>query len=176
MDRTQKADQVASIRDRFGRMVNAIVTDYRGLDVAAITELRKQFRLASVEFKVVKNTLVRRATADRAFGEALAKHLDDMTAIVWSYEDPSAAAKVIREFTRTNDKLKVKCGVMGDTVGSIEGWAELPSLPDLLAIIAAQMVAGPEAIVGQLVAPAQQIVSLLDAWGEKQDKDRGAAA
>jgi large subunit ribosomal protein L10 len=175
VNRTQKAEQIARIRDRFDRMVNAILADYRGLDVEAMTELRRQFRKADIEFKVVKNTLVKRAVQDLPYGDALAKHLQDMTAIAWSYEDPSASAKVIREFTRTNDRLKVKCGVMDDTVTSAEGWAEMPSREQLLATILGQLLRGPQSLMQQMVGPAQQIVSLIDAWKEKLEKEQGAA-
>lgn len=175
MNRTQKGDEVARIRDRFDRMVNAIVADFRGLDVESMTELRNQFRKADVEFKVVKNTLVKRAVEDRPYAGALAKHLHAMTAIAWSYEDPTASAKVIKEFTRTNDKLKVKCGVMDDSVSSIDGWAEMPSREQLLAMIAGQLVSAPQALMQQMVGPAQQLVSLIDAWKEKLEKEQGAA-
>lgn len=170
MNRTQKADEVARIRDRFDRMVNAIVADYRGLDVESLTALRAQFRKVNVEFKVVKNTLVRRAVEDLPFAGDLSKHLAQMTAIAWSYEDPTASAKVIKEFTRTNDRLKVKCGVMEDTVTSAEGWAEMPTREQLLGMIAGQLVAAPQGLIQQMVGPAQQLVSLLDAWKEKLEK------
>ncbi len=170
MNRTQKADEVARIRDRFDRMVNAILTDYRGLDVEAMTELRRQFREAEVEYKVVKNTLVARAVADLPFAEELTPHLKDMTAIAWSYDEPSTPARVIRDFSKKNDKLKVKCGVMEGKVSSAEGWADMPSRDELMAMIAAQIISAPQALMRQMIGPAQQIVSLMDAWKEKLEQ------
>ena len=170
MNRTQKADEVARIRDRFDRMVNAIVTDYRGLDVKSMTALRKQFREAQVDFKVVKNTLVARAVEDLPFAGDLRPHLNQMTAIAWSYDEPNVPARVIRDFTKTNDKLKIKCGIMDGRVGNTEGWADMPSREELLAMIAAQLVSAPQALMRQMVGPAQQIVSLIDAWKEKLEK------
>ena len=173
MNRTQKADEVTQIRDKFDRMVNAIVTDFRGLNVEAMTNLRRQFRKADVEYRVVKNTLVKRAVSDLPFADDIAPHLTQMTGIAWSYEDPSAAAKVIRDFKKDNDKLKIKCGVMDGRVevADITSWATLPSREALLAMIAGQLVAAPQAIMSQMVGPAQQIVSLIDAWKEKLEKN-----
>lgn len=170
MNRTQKADEVAKIRDCFERMVNAVLTDYRGLDVESMTELRKQFREAHIEYRVVKNTLVKRAVADLPFADALGGHLRQMTAIAWSYEDPSASARVIRDFTKKNEKLKVKCGIMEGQVSTIDGWADMPSREQLLAMIAGQIVAAPQAIMQQMIGPAQQIVSMIDSWKEKLEK------
>lgn len=171
MNRTQKAQEVESIRDRFDRMINAVITDYRGLDVESMTDLRKQFREANIEFKVVKNTLVKRATQDLPFGEELAGHLTDMTAIAWSYEDPSASAKVIRDFTKKNEKLKVKCGVMDGKVDTAKGWADMPNREGLLSMITAQLINGPQSLMQQMMGPGQDVVSLLDAWKEKLEQE-----
>lgn len=176
MNRTQKAQEVARIRDRFDRMINAILTDFRGMDVESITELRKQFREAELDYKVVKNTLVARAIEDLPFAPDLAPHLKQMTAIVWSYDEPSKAARVIRDFAKKNDKLKIKCGIMDGRVVSVEGWADMPSREELLAMIAAQIVAAPQAIMRQMVGPAQQLVSLIDAWKEKLEKSESNAS
>lgn len=174
MNRTQKAEEVDQLRDRFDRMVNAVVTDFRGLDVRAMTELRRRFRQADVEYKVVKNTLVKRAVSDKPFAEDLSNHLHEMTAIAWSYEDPSASAKVIRDFSKENDKLKVKCGVMEGQVTSAEGWADMPSREQLLAMISGQMISAPQSIMRQMISPAEKLVSLLDAWKEKLEENQGA--
>jgi len=171
VDRAQKTEEIDQLRDRFDRMVNAVLTDYRGLDVEAMTELRRQFREAEIEYKVVKNTMVKRAVADQPYAADLDEHLKQMTAIAWSYEDPSASAKVIRDFAKSNDKLKIKCGVMDGQVSSAEDWADMPNLPQLLSMLAGQMVSGPQAIVSQMVKPAQQLVSLIDAWKEKLEKE-----
>jgi large subunit ribosomal protein L10 len=175
MDRTQKVDTIDEIRGRFDRMINAVITDYRGLDVEAMTELRNQFRKASIDYKVVKNTLVMRAVEDQPYAADLSPHLKEMTAIAWSYEDPSASAKVIRDFAKTNDKIKIKCGIMDGQVHNAQGWADLPSLPDLLSMIMAQLVSPPQSLMRQMVGPAEELVSLMDAWKEKlEGKEQGA--
>jgi len=118
--------------------------------------------------------LTKKAVEDTPFAEELAPHLQDMTAIAWSYEDPSAHAKVIRDFTKANAKttLKVKCGVMDGRVVDVSGWADMPSRTELLGMIVGQLTSGPSAIVSQMMKPAQQLVSLIDAWKEKLETDQ----
>jgi large subunit ribosomal protein L10 len=172
VNRTQKAEEVSQLRDRFERMVNAVVTDYRGLDVEAMTQLRSEFRKAQVDYQVVKNTLVKRAVSEQPYAEDLGEHLSDMTAIAWSYEDPSAPARVIRDFSKKNDKLKVKCGVMDGQVSDAKGWADMPSREQLLGMVCAQLIGGAQALMQQMVGPAQQLVSLMDAWKEKLEQEQ----
>jgi len=170
VNRTQKEEQVTEIKGRFDRMVNAVVTDFRGIDVEAMTELRRQFREVDVEYKVVKNNLVKIAVSDQPYADDLTPFLQQMTAIAWSYEDPSAPAKVIRDFAKKNENLKIKCGIMDGQVSSAEGWADMPSKEQLLGMIAGQLVGGPQALMRQMIGPAQQIVSLIDSWKEKLEK------
>ena len=175
MDRTQKTEEVTQLRERFDKMVNAVVTDFRGLDVESMTELRRRFTKAQIEYKVVKNTLVKRAVADLPFAEELSEHLKEMTAIAWSYEDPSASAKVVREFKKENDKLRIKCGVMDGQVSTAEGWADMPSREELLGMISGQLLSAPQGIIRQMVGPAEQLVSLIDAWKEKLENEQQGA-
>lgn len=155
MDRVQKETQIAEIKDRFGKMASAIVTDFRGLDVETLNSLRREFDKASIEYKVVKNTLVKRAVGEEAYAEALSGHLAGPTAIAWSYEDPVAPAKVIADFAKTNEKLKIKCGVLDGEVLSEPQVIQLSKMP------------GKDEIKSQLLAtfmaPAQTMVRLLAA-------------
>ena len=155
MDRGQKQAQVAEIKDRFGRMASAVVTDFRGLDVESINALRREFFKADVEYKVVKNTLVKRAIGEEEYAEGLSGFLAGPTAIAWSYEDPIAPAKVIVDFAKTNEKLKIKCAVLDGQVLDEAKVQELAKMP------------GKDEIKGKLLAtfmaPAQQMVRLLAA-------------
>ena len=111
--------------------------DYRGLNVAQVTELRKQLREAGVEFKVFKNTLVRRA-AEVAGVEAINEFLTGPNAIAFSKEDVIAPAKIINEFAKKNEKLEIKAGIIEGTVASVEdvkALAELPSREGLLSML-----------------------------------------
>jgi large subunit ribosomal protein L10 len=155
VDRGQKEAQVAEIKDRFGRMASAVVTDFRGLDVESINALRREFFKADVEYKVVKNTLVKRAIGEESYAEGLSAFLAGPTAIAWSYEDPVAPAKVVADFAKSNEKLKIKCAVLDGEVLDEEKVQALSKLP------------GKDEIKSQLLAtfmaPAQQMVRLLAA-------------
>jgi large subunit ribosomal protein L10 len=111
--------------------------DYRGLNVAQVTELRKQLREAGVEFKVYKNTLTRRAT--EAVGlEGINDVLVGPNAIAFSNEDVVAPAKIINEFAKKNEALEIKAGIIEGTISSVEdvkALAELPSREGLLSML-----------------------------------------
>lgn len=155
MDRIQKEAQVAEIKDRFGRMASAVVTDFRGLDVETLNSLRREFDKVSVEYKVVKNTLVMRAVGDSGYADKLSGYMAGPTAIAWSYEDPVAPAKVVADFVKSHDKLKIKCAVLDGEVLSEPQVIQLSKMP------------GKDEIKAQLLAtfmaPAQTMVRLLAA-------------
>ncbi len=128
---------VAEIAEKLKASKATILVDYRGLDVAAVTELRKQLREAGVEFKVYKNTLVRRATAETNLTE-IDEHLVGPTAIAFSNEDVVAPAKVLNNFAKENEALEIKSGIIEGNVVSIDEikeLAELPSREGLLAML-----------------------------------------
>jgi len=114
MDRTTKDTQIGEIRSRFDKMTAAVFLDYKGMTVEELTKLRAQFRKAGVEYKVVKNTLVKHALKDASFKQKLDDVLVGMTGIAWSYEDPSAAAKVVKAFRKdpAGEKLQIKAGLI----------------------------------------------------------------
>jgi large subunit ribosomal protein L10 len=91
MERAEKEAQVGEVKQRFDRMTSAVFLDFQGLNVAVVTKLRDEFRKAGVEYRVVKNTLVRHAIKHHAWAKKLDDTLVGMTGIAWSYEDPSAA-------------------------------------------------------------------------------------
>jgi large subunit ribosomal protein L10 len=178
MQRTEKEQIVTDLKDRFERMVSAVFVDYQGLDVAAVSNLRDQLRDANVEYKVVKNTLTRRAIEGQEWAEGLADTLIGMTGIAWSYEDPSAAAKVFKEFRRTNDSLTFKAGLMDGNVLDGEAVANqlatMPGKDELRAKLLATMQAPAQQFVRQLAVPAQNFVYLLKA--KEDQEDQGDAA
>ena len=155
MDRVQKQTQVAEIQDRFSKMAAAVLTDFRGLDVDTINELRREFDKVEVEYRVVKNTLVKRAIGDEAYAEGLFNHLVGPTGIAWSYEDPVAPAKVVAEFAKTNEKLKIKCAVLDGEVLDAPRVLELSKMSGKDEIKAK--------LLATFMAPAEQMVRLLSA-------------
>jgi large subunit ribosomal protein L10 len=167
MLRTQKADQVSDLRDRFARMSSAVFVDYKGMNVEEVSKLRDVFRAKGVEYRVVKNTLVRQAVADTAWGSALDSVLRGMTGVAWSYEDPSAAAKVVRDFARENEKLKIKAGLIDgqllDARGVQDQLANMLSKDEARAQFLAVLTAPAQKLLSLLQTPAQNVLGVLEA-------------
>ncbi len=133
----QKQQVVSTITEKLRASKSTVVVDYRGLNVAEVTELRKQLREAGVDFKVYKNTLARRATEAAELAE-LNEHLTGPTAIAFSEEDVIAPAKILNQFAKLHEALEIKAGVIEgqiSTVEEIRALAELPSRDGLLSML-----------------------------------------
>ncbi|SHK31504.1 large subunit ribosomal protein L10 [Anaerobranca californiensis DSM 14826] len=141
--REEKALVVAELKEKFGSAQAAIITDYRGLDVARVTKLRAKLREAGVEYKVIKNTLAKLAVQDTELSE-LQQHLQGPTAVAFSYNDPVAAAKIISEFAKDNKELEIKAGILEGKVIDLAGVKALADLPSREVLIA-QVLAGIQA-------------------------------
>ncbi|NDU87014.1 MAG: 50S ribosomal protein L10, partial [Ferrovum sp.] len=129
-----------------------ILAEYRGMAVADMTVLRAKARAAGVYFRVLKNTLVRRAIADTSFA-SLSDHM--VGPLVYGISaDPVAVAKVIHEFARTNDKLVIKGGAMPNLVMSAKDVASLATMPSRDELIAKLM--------GTMQAPVSKFVQTLN--------------
>lgn len=132
-----KQNAVNDIQTKLDESVSTIVVDYRGLNVAEITELRKQLREAGVDFKVYKNSLTRRAVAAKSF-EGLDEVLTGPNAIAFSNEDVVAPAKILNNFAKDHDALEIKAGIIEGKVSSldeIKALADLPSREGLLSML-----------------------------------------
>lgn len=133
----QKKQLVEEIAEKLKNSVSTIVVDYRGLNVAEVTELRKQLREAGVEFKVYKNSLTRRA-AESVDLNGLTEVLTGPNAIAFSNEDVVAPAKILNNFAKEHEALEMKAGVIEGKVSSVEeikALAELPSREGLLSML-----------------------------------------
>ncbi len=133
----QKKHIVGEISDKLKNSVSTIVVDYRGLDVSEVTELRKQLREAGIDFKVYKNTMVRRA-AEEAGLEGLNEFLTGPNAIAFSTEEVVAPAKILNSFAKEHEALEIKAGVIEGTITSVEdvkAIAELPNREGLLSML-----------------------------------------
>jgi large subunit ribosomal protein L10 len=119
---------VNDVVEKLKASVSTIVVDYRGLDVSEVTELRKQLRDSGIEFKVYKNTLLRRATAETGMTE-LDAYLVGPTAIAFSNEDVVAPAKILADFAKKHDALEIKSGIIEGKVAGVEEINALASLP-----------------------------------------------
>ena len=172
MERAGKEKIVGMVKDRMARMTSLVLTDFRGLTVAEVTALRDEFRKNGVEYKVVKNTLVKLAIKGTAI-EGLTKHLVGPTGFAWSYEDPSAAAKVVKAFKKTNDKLQIKCGLIESQLlpaKAVEDvLATMPGKNEVRAMLLATLQAPAVDLVRLLQAPAQNFAYLMQAKADKKD-------
>ena len=166
MDRSQKADLVAELKDVFTETSVVVVTRNLGLSVAQSTDLRLKMRDAGAQFKVAKNRLALIALEGTKYGP-IGDMLTGPTALATS-TDPVAAAKVAVEFAKTNDRLEIVGGAMGDTVldvAGIKALAELPSLDQLRGTL-----------VGLIQAPATKIARIVSEPGAMIARVTGAYA
>ena len=184
LTRQDKAAQAVSIRESFDNASATVLVDFRGVNVEMITDLRSRFRAVGVEYKVVKNNVVRKALegSDLADNDEFTAHLAGPTAIAWSFEDPSAAAKVIKNFRKEftdvlqpkdgDEKLLFKCGLLeGQVLDAKQVENQLATLPgkdEIRASLLAQLMAPMQNLVGQINAPAQNLALVLDAYRRKQ--------
>ena len=164
MERAEKQTHIDFVKERMSRMTSAVLTDFRGLTVGEVTSLRDEFRKIGVEYKVVKNTLIKLAIRGTEL-EPLTKYLVGPTGIAWSYEDPAAGAKVVKAFRKTNEKLQVKCGVIEGQIVSPQHvedvLATMPGKQELRATLLATLQAPAVDLVRLLQAPVQNFAYLL---------------
>ncbi len=133
----QKKQLVSEIADQLRNSKAAIFVDYRGLDVAEVTELRKQLREAGITFKVYKNSMTRRAAEEAELG-GLSESLVGPTAVALSEEEVVAPAKILNNFSKEHEALVIKSGVIEGEITSVENikaLAELPSREGLLSML-----------------------------------------
>ncbi|CQR48535.1 50S ribosomal protein L10 [Paraliobacillus sp. PM-2] len=124
-----KKQVVSEIANKFRDSKTAILVDYRGLDVAEVTELRSQLRNAGVDFKVYKNTMTRRATEEVELTD-LNDALVGPTAIAFSDEDVVAPAKILNNFAKEHEALEIKAGVIEGNIATLDQIKELADLPN----------------------------------------------
>src|SRR4030095_7937684 len=147
MDRSQKADLVAELKGVFSETSGVVVTRNLGLSVAQSTDLRVKMRAAGSQYRVAKNRLAKIAIEGTQYG-SISDLLTGPTALATSI-DPVAAAKVAVDFAKTNDRLEIVGGAMGDTVldvAGIKALAELPSLDQLRGTLVGLIHATPTTI------------------------------
>lgn len=165
MERSQKEQVVAELHAKLERATAAILTDFKGMKVAEMTDLRDVLAAEKIEYQVVKNTLMRRASEGTS-AAILEPLLKGTCAVVIGYGDPAIPAKVIKKFTKTNDKLQVKAGVLGPRMLNPEQVAALADLPpreELLAKLLGTLNAVPTSLVTVLSGVPRAFVGVLAA-------------
>ena len=178
--RAEKKIIVDELSKQVGASPFVLITDYTGMTVMQFAELRKKLRGVNSEYHVVKNTMLRHAAKDAGLGEFNGS-LSGMTAVVIgsAKADISAAAKILKAFTKDKEKPKVKLGMMGKQVLKAEdvaAVADLPSLDALRAQIIGMLQTPATRIAVVLGAPASQLARVIKAHADKEGAAQPAAA
>lgn len=167
----EKKHLVEDLKDKILKSKVLIVVDYKGLDVATMNELRKRLREAAVECKVVKNTLLIRAS-DQTDAEMIKDAFKGPSAITLSYDDPVAPANILVEFAKEHKKIEIKKGVMGGKVlelSDIKALADLPSREVLIGKVLFVMNGVPTSIVLVLSDITRKMLNVLQAIKKQKE-------
>jgi large subunit ribosomal protein L10 len=166
-----KAKSIEALKERLGGVSAAVITEYRGLTVRQLSDLRKQLKAASAEYKVVKNRLAKLAVKESGLAP-LGTHLTGPTGLVIAKQDPVGAAKALQTFVRTNPQLNIKVGLVDGKVlqpAELRALADLPSKDALRAQIVGALQGPMSQLVTLLTAPQGELVRVLEA------RSKGAA-
>ncbi len=148
----KKKQVVQEIKEKIENSKSVVLVDYRGLDVAEVSELRKKYREAGVDYKVYKNTMMRFAFKEAGY-EDFIENLTGPNGVAFSIEDAIGAAKISDEFSKNNDKLKIKAGIVDGNIIGIEQIKELANIPSREVLIAK--------VLGSLNSPITGFVNVL---------------
>lgn len=165
MNREQKEAVVSQVSERLSRARAVVLTDFRGLKVEQMTELRHQLREKGLDYMVVKNTLLRLAASGTPT-EALLEGLEGPNGMAVGYDDPVDLAKVLTEFAKTNPKFEVRKGLLEGTVidtAQVEALSKLPSREVLLAQLLGTMNAVPQGMVTVMAGIVRSLLNVLKA-------------
>ena len=169
MNRTEKAELVDRLAGQLAKSSTLYLTDFTGIAVKPMTELRRRMRQAGVEYTVVKNTLALRAL-EAASVVGVEEGMAGPTAFVFAGDDPVTAAKLLADFQKEHDSLTVKAGLVNGqpiTAAEIKRLASLPSRDQLLGQAAGLMQAPLQGFIGVLGGLMHQMVGVLEALREQ---------
>jgi large subunit ribosomal protein L10 len=173
MNRTEKQELINELNQEFGKSPHAILVDFRGLSVPAVTEFRRKIKQAGSRYRVVKNTLALRAAKGTPL-EKLGPQFDNTTGVAYTGTDPVALAKTLVDFAKDHPQLVVKGGlVAGQQMLDAEGvkaLSTMPSLPELRSKLVGLLQAPAARLMRVLSAPGSQVARVLKAHEEKAGK------
>lgn len=180
MTRDEKAEMVVELTAKLDRAKAGLIADYSRLNVAAVTEIRRVFRAAGVEYKVVKNTLIKRALKGTP-REAVGKAFTQTTAVAFKFdEEYGKLGKTAKELAAKFKDFKVKAGFVGNDVindaSALDVMASLPTLDEARAQLLGVINAPAAKLLAQLNAPGSNLIGVLQAKSDKdKDKEQPAA-
>jgi large subunit ribosomal protein L10 len=172
MQRTEKEKTVNELKEKLSRTRSLFLTDFRGLNVEEMSRLRRELRDKGAEYKITKNTLIRRATEQGDF-EGILDSLSGPTGLVFSYEDPVAPAKTLYDLFRKLEKPKIKIIWLEGRIfdqGQLKSLATLPGREILLAQVVSGINAPLANLVGTLQGVLREFVGTIDAIKEERSK------
>ncbi len=171
MDKQQKAEIIAQTVEMLNKSTSVFLLDYSGINVEDISSLRRELRKEGIEYKVIKNTLFKRALAESGKYEKLADHLQGMTGYVFAADNPSVPAKIIKKYFDEKQKFALKACYIESQYYSGSQLAEIASLPskaDIIAGILGSINAPASGIVGAINAVIRDLVSVIDEIAKKK--------
>ncbi|KKR29925.1 MAG: 50S ribosomal protein L10 [Candidatus Schekmanbacteria bacterium RBG_16_38_11] len=171
MNRETKREKIQYLKERFNSINACILSDYRGLSVKEITELRRRLRGSGAELRVVKNTLAAMATEGTGFDQ-IKEHFSGPTAVTFCSNDPVRPAKILLDFSKENPKLELKVGILeGRAIGfsEIKALASTPPREVLLARMLASFNAPIGGMVNVLGGVLRNFMSVLQAISKKKE-------
>lgn len=172
MNKIEKQTLVEDLHKEFGKSQHAILVDFRGLSVPAVTEFRRKVRQSGSRYRVVKNTLALRAVKDTPL-EQLGPKFDNTTGVAYTGTDPVVLAKTLMDFAKDHPQLVVKGGLVSGSqmldADGVKALATMPSLPELRSKLLGMLQAPASSLVRLLNTPASQLARVLKAHAEKQE-------
>lgn len=172
MNRTEKEEVISQLHALMMKAKTAILAEPRGLNVATVTDLRKKFRDAQIDYKIVKNTLAQRAAKGTPV-EALVEKFVGPTALIMSYSDVVAPAKIVVDFAKDRENFAIRSAVVEGRVidaNGVKALAKMPGLQELRATIAMMIAQPATKLVRMISTPGQQLAQVVNARKEQLGK------